>query len=53
MYNCLKRGKYVADIYKNFLRFHGMTFNYRIEFKSIEKAFLLPKPDDVDKLNWK
>ena len=41
------RGRYAADLFKDCIRFHGNTFNYRIEFKSIDKAFLLPKPDDV------
>lgn len=41
------RGKYTVDIYEQFIKFHGSTFNYKIESKHIEKAFLLPKPDDV------
>lgn len=41
------RGRYTVDIYENFMKFHGSTFNYKIENKHIEKAFLLPKPDDV------
>ncbi len=41
------RGRYTVDIYENFIKFHGSTFNYKIESKHIDRAFLLPKPDDV------
>lgn len=42
------RGKYTADLYKDNtqtkgeLRLHGSTFSYKINFKNIVKAFLLP-----------
>lgn len=47
------RGKYTADIYKDGsksrgqLKLHGSTFSYKINFKNIVKAFLLPQNDDV------
>jgi len=41
------RGKYVTDLYKDSMRFHGNTYNYTIKYKNIKIAFLLPKPDDV------
>jgi len=41
------RGKYTIDLYKKFLRMHGMTFNHRIEYKNIVRAFLLPLSDEV------
>jgi structure-specific recognition protein 1 len=41
------RGKYTCDLSANSLRMHGPTFNHIIQYKNIQKAFLLPKPDDV------
>jgi structure-specific recognition protein 1 len=47
------RGKYTADLYrdnaksKGELKLHGSTFSYKINFKNIAKAFLLPQNDDV------
>lgn len=47
------RGKYTADLYrdksktKGELKLHGSTFSYKINFKNIVKAFLLPQNDDV------
>lgn len=46
------RGKYTADLYrdntqsKGELRLHGSTFSYKVNFKNIVKAFLLPQNDD-------
>ena len=37
----------MCDVYQTYIRFHGSTFNYKIDFKNIQRAFLLPKPDDV------
>jgi structure-specific recognition protein 1 len=51
------RGKYTADLYrdtsksKGELKLHGSTFSYKINFKNIVKAFLLPQNDDVDLCN--
>lgn len=36
------RGKYTIDFYQKNLRFHGMTFNYNIDYKNIMKGFVLP-----------
>ena len=41
------RGKYTCDLYDTFLRFHGQTHNYRIEYSNVERAFLLPRPDEI------
>jgi structure-specific recognition protein 1 len=41
------RGKYSLDMFDTFLRLHGKTHNYKILYKNITKAFLLPKPDGV------
>eukprot|EP01016_Furgasonia_blochmanni_P021761 TRINITY_DN2392_c0_g1_i12.p1 TRINITY_DN2392_c0_g1~~TRINITY_DN2392_c0_g1_i12.p1 ORF type:complete len:345 (-),score=122.98 TRINITY_DN2392_c0_g1_i12:420-1454(-) len=42
-----RRGRYATDLYKNFLRFHGSTFGYKINYKNFKHAFILPRPDDV------
>lgn len=41
------RGKYSCDLSASSLRLHGSTFNHIVQYKNINKAFLLPKPDDV------
>lgn len=39
------RGKYSLDMYQTFLKFHGRTHNFKILYKHITRAFVLPKPD--------
>jgi structure-specific recognition protein 1 len=39
------RGKYSLDMYQTFLKFHGRTHNFKILYRNISKAFVLPKPD--------
>lgn len=34
-------------MYTNYLKLHGKTHDYKILFKDINRAFLLPKPDGV------
>lgn len=41
------RGKYSLDMFHNFMRLHGKTHNYKIMYKNVTKAFLLPKPDGI------
>lgn len=41
------RGKYSFNLYNNYLKIHGKTHDYKILFKDISRAFLLPKPDGV------
>jgi structure-specific recognition protein 1 len=36
------RGKYTIDFYQKNLRFHGPTFNYNIDYKNIQRGFILP-----------
>ena len=43
----IPRGKYTVDFYQNYMRLHGATFNMRVDYKNIERAFLLPQPDDA------
>ncbi|KIY65749.1 SSrecog-domain-containing protein [Cylindrobasidium torrendii FP15055 ss-10] len=39
------RGRYDVDMYNDFLRLRGKTYDYKILYTSIEKLFLLPKDD--------
>ena len=41
------RGKYTVDLHLKNMRLHGSTFNYKILYKNIVKAFLLPRNDDI------
>lgn len=41
------RGKYTADLYRSHLKLHGSTFNYRVMYKNVVKAFLLPDSNGV------
>lgn len=41
------RGNYVFNLYSNYLKLHGKTHDYKILFKDINRAFLLPKPDGL------
>lgn len=41
------RGKYTIDLHKVNMRLHGSTFNYKILYKNIVKAFLLPMNNDI------
>ncbi|KAK0522088.1 FACT complex subunit [Tilletia horrida] len=41
------RGRYDIDMFPNFLRLRGKTYDYKILYSSITRLFLLPKPDEV------
>lgn len=41
------RGRYDIDMYSNFLRLRGKTYDYKVLYSSIQRLFLLPKPDDI------
>lgn len=41
------RGKYTVNLYSKKMRLHGSTFNYKISYNNIKKAFLLPMNDGV------
>jgi structure-specific recognition protein 1 len=43
----LPRGKFDVHFLKNALKIHGPSHDYKIPYKNILKAFLLPKPDGV------
>lgn len=40
------RGKYTVDFYQKSIRFHGITFNYTIEYKNITRGFILPMTNE-------
>ena len=39
------RGRYDVDMFPEFLRLRGKTYDYKILYTSISKLFLLPKDD--------
>jgi structure-specific recognition protein 1 len=41
------RGKFDMYMLKNALKIHGPSHDYKISYKNIARAFLLPKPDGV------
>lgn len=41
------RGKYTIDFYQKSIRFHGLTFNYNIEYRNITKGFILPMTNEA------
>lgn len=44
------RGRYDIDMYPTSLRLRGKTYDYKIQYRQIERIFSLPKPDDVHHL---
>eukprot|EP00835_Amoeboradix_gromovi_P001785 NODE_89_length_21810_cov_0.170098.p6 type:complete len:343 gc:universal NODE_89_length_21810_cov_0.170098:1913-2941(+) len=44
------RGRYEMDIYEDFIRLRGKTYDFKIDFRSIIKIFSLQKPDDNNHL---
>lgn len=41
------RGRYDIDMYQNSFRLRGKTYDYKIQYDSIQRLFLLPKPDEI------
>ena len=39
------RGRYDVDMFPEFLRLRGKTYDYKILYSSIQRLFLLPKDD--------
>ncbi|KAF2155883.1 SSrecog-domain-containing protein [Myriangium duriaei CBS 260.36] len=44
------RGRFDIDMYEKSFRLRGKTYDYKIQYDSIKKYFLLPKPDDMHTL---
>ena len=43
----IPRGKISLDFYSGFAKLHGKTHDYKINYRDIQKIFLLQKPDGV------
>lgn len=43
----IPRGKYSLDMYSRFLKLHGKTHDYKINYTDFNRAFVLPIPDGV------
>lgn len=41
------RGKFDFQFLKNLLKIHGNSFDYKINYKNMNRAFMLPKPDGI------
>ncbi|BGP43577.1 FACT complex subunit [Rhodotorula kratochvilovae] len=41
------RGRFDIDIYSDFMRLKGKTYDYRVAYTQVQRLFLLPKPDDI------
>ncbi|KNE56200.1 hypothetical protein AMAG_02035 [Allomyces macrogynus ATCC 38327] len=41
------RGRYNVDMFPEFLRLRGKSYDYKVNYGTITKLFLLPKPDDL------
>ncbi|EPQ26801.1 uncharacterized protein PFL1_05779 [Pseudozyma flocculosa PF-1] len=41
------RGRYDIDVFHNFIRLRGKTYDYKILHSSMNKLFLLPKSDEI------
>lgn len=41
------RGRYDIDMYPSSFRLRGKTYDYKIQYSTIQQLFLLPKPDEV------
>ena len=41
----IPRGKYTLDMYEEFAKFHGRTYDYKIMYSDIKKVFQLPRYD--------
>ncbi|KAF2741280.1 FACT complex subunit pob3 [Polyplosphaeria fusca] len=44
------RGRFDIDMYEKSFRLRGKTYDYKIQFDSVKKFMVLPKPDDVHQL---
>lgn len=44
------RGRYDIDMYPTLLRLRGKTYDYKIQYRQVERIFSLPKPDNQNHL---
>ncbi|KNG80198.1 putative structure-specific recognition protein [Aspergillus nomiae NRRL 13137] len=50
MFFILRPGRFDIDMYESSFRLRGKTYDYKIQYSSIKKFFLLPKNDDTHTL---
>ncbi|KAJ2004716.1 FACT complex subunit [Coemansia thaxteri] len=41
------RGRYSIDMFSNFLRLRGKTYDYKIPYDNVQRLFLVSKPDEL------
>ncbi|KAJ1958454.1 FACT complex subunit [Dipsacomyces acuminosporus] len=41
------RGRYTIDLFANFLRLRGKTYDYKIPYDNVHRLFLVSKPDEL------
>ncbi|KAI9506385.1 FACT complex component Pob3 [Coemansia spiralis] len=41
------RGRYSIDMYSQFLRLRGKTYDYKIPYDNVQRLFLVSKPDEL------
>jgi structure-specific recognition protein 1 len=44
------RGRFDIDMYEKSFRLRGKTYDYKIQYDSVKKFMVLPKPDDIHTL---
>lgn len=44
------RGRYDIDMYEDSFRLRGKSYDYKISYNTIQRIFVLPKPDDIHNL---
>lgn len=47
IYLVIPRGRYDIDMYANFMRLRGKTYDYMVQYKHVQRLIVLPKPDDL------
>eukprot|EP00188_Purpureofilum_apyrenoidigerum_P006284 Plantae.Rhodophyta-Purpureofilum_apyrenoidigerum.ctg9488.p1 GENE.Plantae.Rhodophyta-Purpureofilum_apyrenoidigerum.ctg9488~~Plantae.Rhodophyta-Purpureofilum_apyrenoidigerum.ctg9488.p1 ORF type:complete len:525 (-),score=129.96 Plantae.Rhodophyta-Purpureofilum_apyrenoidigerum.ctg9488:1404-2930(-) len=41
------RGRYAVDLYPNYFKMHGKSYDFKVLYSSVSRLFLLPKPDEI------
>lgn len=44
------RGRFDLDMYESSFRLRGKTYDYKIQYESVKKFMILPKPDEMHML---
>lgn len=44
---CLLGGRYDVDLYPNYFKMHGKSYDFKVLYSSVSRLFLLPKPDEI------